>query len=174
MQLGASLDRGQSYNPTSSDAYAQRMEIMDDVLRKLIATSPPLPTSLAELDGEWELIFTSVAHGIFRSSPFFLAIQVRKTERYVPCGAKPQHTWPHGSYPSLCDMPLPLTAITASCAAVQEAYTRAGFPDKAELFFKLHELQTCSWGARFHCVGAWYTLVKHTRSVLVCPIWHAS
>mmetsp|Transcript_24672 Transcript_24672/g.48001 ORF Transcript_24672/g.48001 Transcript_24672/m.48001 type:complete len:227 (+) Transcript_24672:2-682(+) len=75
---------------------------MDGVFRQLIEKSPPLPESLEELDGEWELIFTSVAHGIFRSSPFFLAIQA--------------------------------------------AYTRAGAPDKAELFFKLHELQTCSWG----------------------------
>ena len=58
--------------------------------------------ALSELDGEWELVFTSVAHGIFRSSPFFLAIR--------------------------------------------EAYARDGEPDKAELFFKLHELQTCSWG----------------------------
>merc|ERR1719247_1851112 len=78
------------------------MDIMGGLLKELVAASPPLPTSLSELDGEWELIFTSVAHGIFRSSPFFLAIQ--------------------------------------------EAYSRAGEPDKAELFFRLHELQTCSWG----------------------------
>jgi len=102
MQLSAALDRGQTYNPTSSEAYAERMEVMDGLLKRLIAASPQLPTNLSELDGEWELIFTSVAHGIFRSSPFFLAIQ--------------------------------------------EAYTRAGEPDKAQLFFKLHELQTCSWG----------------------------
>lgn len=98
----AALDRGQSYNPTSSDAYRERMEITTSLMRELIAASPPLPTNLAALDGEWELVFTNVAHGIFRSSPFFLAIQ--------------------------------------------EAYANAGVPDKAELFFKLHELQTCSWG----------------------------
>lgn len=46
--------------------------------------------------------FTDVAHGIFRSSPFFLAIE--------------------------------------------EAYANAGGPEKADLFFRLHELQTCSWG----------------------------
>ena len=34
-----------------------------------------LGLSVAELDGEWELVFTNVAHGIFRSSPFFLAIE---------------------------------------------------------------------------------------------------
>ena len=98
----AALDRGQSYNPTSSDAYRERMEITTSLMRELIAASPPLPTNLAALNGEWELVFTNVAHGIFRSSPFFLAIQ--------------------------------------------EAYANAGAPDKAELFFKLHELQTCSWG----------------------------
>lgn len=102
MQLAAALDRGQSFNPTSSDAYSGRMAVMEGLLKELVAASPPLPTSLSELDGEWELVFTSVAHGIFRSSPFFLAIQ--------------------------------------------EAYARAGVPEKAELFFKLHELQTCSWG----------------------------
>lgn len=102
LQLAAALDRGQSYNPTSSDAYEERMAIMTRKLEELIAASPPLPTTLDDLAGEWELVFTNVKHGIFRSSPFFLAIQ--------------------------------------------EAYASAGEPDKAELFFKLHELQTCSWG----------------------------
>jgi hypothetical protein len=102
LTLGASLDRGQSYNPTSSDAYKERMIIATDVIERLCAASPPLPTSLDALDGEWELVFTNVAHGIFRSSPFFLAIQ--------------------------------------------EAYAREGAAEKATLFFKLHELQTCSWG----------------------------
>ena len=102
LQLAAGLDRGQSYNPTSSGAYEGRMSIMNDLLKDMISQTPPLPTSLTELEGEWELVFTNVAHGIFRSSPFFLAIR--------------------------------------------EAYSRAGAPDKAELFFKLHELQTCSWG----------------------------
>ena len=101
--LAAALDRGQSYNPTSSGAYAERMEAAVAMIRdELIPTSPPLPSSLDALDGEWELAFTSVPHGIFRSSPFFLAIEA--------------------------------------------AYRRAGAPDKANLFFKLHELQTCSWG----------------------------
>ena len=102
LQLAAALDRGQSYNPSSSDAYAERMELMEGLIGELVAATPPLPASLEALDGEWELCFTSVKHGIFRSSPFFLAIQA--------------------------------------------AYARAGEPEKAELFFRLHELQTCSWG----------------------------
>lgn len=102
LQLAAALDRGQSYNPTSSEAYKERMEMNKGYIRELIAATPELPTELSALDGEWELVYTSVPHGIFRSSPFFLAIQ--------------------------------------------EAYARAGAPEKAELFFRLHELQTCSWG----------------------------
>merc|ERR1719506_1313965 len=78
------------------------METATKLVKALTAASPPLPTTLDALDGEWELVFTDVAHGIFRSSPFFLAIQ--------------------------------------------QAYADAGEPDKAELFFRLHELQTCSWG----------------------------
>lgn len=84
LTLAASLDRGQSYNPTSSGAYAERMQITTDTLRELIASSPPLPTSLEPMDGEWELIFTNVAHGIFRSSPFFLAIQESYANAGVP------------------------------------------------------------------------------------------
>ena len=103
LSLAANLDRGQSYNPTSSDAYKERMATATKLVEALAAASPPLPTSLDALDGEWELVFTDVAHGIFRSSPFFLAIQ--------------------------------------------QAYANEGVPEKADLFFKLHELQTCSWGA---------------------------
>jgi hypothetical protein len=102
LSLAANLDRGQSYNPTSSDAYKERMDTATKLVEALVASSPPLPTSLDALDGEWELVYTNVAHGIFRSSPFFLAIQ--------------------------------------------QAYANDGVPEKAELFFKLHELQTCSWG----------------------------
>ena len=55
LTLGASLDRGQSYNPTSSEAYKERMSIATDVIERLCAASPPLPTSLDALDGEWEV-----------------------------------------------------------------------------------------------------------------------
>jgi hypothetical protein len=103
LQVGAALDRGQSYNPTSGSFYLDRMQIARERIESLIAISSGPPTSLEEIAGEWELVFTTVPHGIFRSSPFFLAIQ--------------------------------------------EAYALGGSPEKANLFFKLHELQTCSWGA---------------------------
>ena len=69
-------------------------------MSELVAALPPSTVDEAGLAGEWELVYSDVE--LFRSSPFFLAIQ--------------------------------------------EAYGRAGVPEKAELFFKLHELQTCSWG----------------------------
>ena len=72
----------------------------------MVATNK-VPTSLDELEGEWELVLSTVPHGIFRSSPFFLAVQ----------------------------------------EAFQYAENTTAFgEDKANLFFKLHELQTCSWG----------------------------
>ena len=43
-----------------------------------MATADPdvnVPKTLRDIEGEWELVLTTVPHGIFRSSPFFLAIQ---------------------------------------------------------------------------------------------------
>ena len=102
LQFGATLDRGQGYNPTSGDQYKDRMDAARASVADLVAAGSP-PVTADGLAGDWELVFSSVPHGIFRSSPFFLA--------------------------------------------VEEAYRRAGAPEKADLFFKLHELQTCSWGA---------------------------
>jgi hypothetical protein len=116
LQLGAALDRGQAYNPTSGEQYAETMEVARTKIQQLLditaaATNPTasLPTSLADFDGEWELVLSTVPHGIFRSSPFFLAIQ----ESYE--------------------------------YADQKTFGDSGIK-KSDLFFKLHELQTCSWG----------------------------
>ena len=49
--LAAALDRGQSYNPTSSDAYKERLGMATSLIRQLSDSSPPLPTSLEPLDG---------------------------------------------------------------------------------------------------------------------------
>mmetsp|Transcript_7787 Transcript_7787/g.7360 ORF Transcript_7787/g.7360 Transcript_7787/m.7360 type:complete len:366 (-) Transcript_7787:137-1234(-) len=111
LQLGAALDRGQAYNPTSGQYYSGTMLVAKRKIQELIDAGDPkvhIPKSLEDIEGEWELVLTTVKHGIFRSSPFFLAIQ--------------------------------------------EAFgyaedTEAFGADKANLFFKLHELQTCSWGA---------------------------
>uniref|UniRef100_A0A7R9VTG5 Plastid lipid-associated protein/fibrillin conserved domain-containing protein n=1 Tax=Pseudictyota dubia TaxID=2749911 RepID=A0A7R9VTG5_9STRA len=109
LQLGAALDRGQSYNPTSGDYYKETMEAAKGKIIDLIgaADESNVPKTLDDISGEWELVLTTVKHGIFRSSPFFLAVQ----EAF-------------------------------GYAEEKEAFGE----DKATLFFKLHELQTCSWG----------------------------
>jgi hypothetical protein len=60
LQLGASLDRGQAYNPSSGEHYAERMSAARERVDALIRLAGPPPTSLAEMEGEWELIFTTV------------------------------------------------------------------------------------------------------------------
>jgi hypothetical protein len=109
LHLGAILDRGQAYNPTSGEYYKERMDIAITAIEDLVLNHPQnVPTSMQQISGEWELIISTVPHGIFRSSPFFLAIQ----EAYY------------------------------TNADEKEAFGM----NKADLFFKLHELQTCSWG----------------------------
>lgn len=110
LQLGCALDRGQAYNPTSGAYYSGVMLAAKKKVQELIARADPdinIPKSLKDIEGEWELVFTSVPHGIFRSSPFFLAVQ---------------EAFQYGED------------------------TKAFGQDKANLFFKLHELQTCSFG----------------------------
>ena len=105
-QLGAALDRGQAYNPTSGEYYRATMEAAKAKIEELVSKERPA-NSLEDIAGEWELVLSTVPHGIFRSSPFFLAVQ----------------------------------------EAFQYAENKTAFgEDKANLFFKLHELQTCSWG----------------------------
>lgn len=83
------------------------MGIARDKISTLVTEYGVTPKSLQELEGEWELVLTTVKHGIFRSSPFFLAVQ----EAF-------------------------------GYAEDSEAFGE----DKSQLFLKLHELQTCSWG----------------------------
>mmetsp|Transcript_12721 Transcript_12721/g.19185 ORF Transcript_12721/g.19185 Transcript_12721/m.19185 type:complete len:329 (-) Transcript_12721:31-1017(-) len=112
LQLGAALDRGQAYNPTSGDYYSGTMDVARSKIRQFLEDfskeeNVPGKGDLEMISGEWELVLTTVKHGIFRSSPFFLAVQ----EAF-------------------------------GYAEESEAFGE----DKAQLFFKLHELQTCSWG----------------------------
>lgn len=125
LQMGAALDRGQAYNPTSGQYYESKMNFAKEKIGSLIkmasSANANVVNSLAEIDGEWELVLSTVPHGIFRSSPFFLAIQ--------------------------------------------EAYAIAGAPEKAALFFKLHELQTCSWG--ISKVGRVAQVINSTEGTLI-------
>lgn len=93
---------------TSGDYYASSMDVARQKIQSLISLADAetnVPKSLDDISGEWELVFTTVKHGIFRSSPFFLAVQ---------------EAFEYGEE--------------------KEAFGE----DKATLFFKLHELQTCS------------------------------
>jgi hypothetical protein len=75
LQLGAALDRGQAYNPTSGAYYEETMMVAREKIEQLTADTTKVPTTLEEMAGEWELVLSTVPHGIFRSSPFFMAIQ---------------------------------------------------------------------------------------------------
>lgn len=76
LQLGAALDRGQAYNPTSGEYYKETMAVAKQKIDQLLEmSSNKIPSSLEDMQGEWELVLSTVPHGIFRSSPFFLAIQ---------------------------------------------------------------------------------------------------
>lgn len=75
LQLGCTLDRGQAYNPTSGSYYKDTMEQAKNKIQQLVTKYPKPPKNMQEIEGEWELVLTTVSHGIFRSSPFFLAIQ---------------------------------------------------------------------------------------------------
>ena len=62
----------------SGEYYRERFETAREKVKALVGMQEivgPLPTDLSGIAGEWELVFTTVKHGIFRSSPFFLAIQ---------------------------------------------------------------------------------------------------
>ncbi len=74
LRMAAALDRGQAYNPTSGAYYAERMAVARELLDELLQR-PSKNITMEDLDGEWELVLSTVKHGIFRSSPFFLAVQ---------------------------------------------------------------------------------------------------
>lgn len=72
------MDRGQAYNPTSGAYYSGSMLVARKTIQELVSRADDaldVPTALEEMEGEWELVLTTVPHGIFRSSPFFLAVQ---------------------------------------------------------------------------------------------------
>ena len=76
LQVGAALDRGQAYNPTSGSYYAERLTIPKDMIEKFLQTNhDQIPQSIDDIMGEYELILTTYPKGIYRSSPTFLAVQ---------------------------------------------------------------------------------------------------
>ena len=79
LQLGAALDRGQAYNPTSGVYYSGTMSAARRKIESRVEKADPdvnVSKILKDIEGEWELVLTTVPHGICRSSPlFFLAVQ---------------------------------------------------------------------------------------------------
>jgi hypothetical protein len=54
LTLGATLDRGQAYNPTSGEYYADRMEIAKQKIGEFVRNNPNnVPKDIEEIKGEW-------------------------------------------------------------------------------------------------------------------------
>ena len=70
-QIAAITDRGQRLNPFISPIYQEKLNEMDELIKDLEKHN--LAISEEKLSGEWELIYSTVE--LFRSSPFFLAIE---------------------------------------------------------------------------------------------------
>jgi len=63
-----------------SQARSKIKQLLDEAAKSKVSeeegsTTTTIPKSLDDISGEWELVLSTVPHGIFRSSPFFLAIQ---------------------------------------------------------------------------------------------------
>ena len=72
LQVAALTDRGQRLDTLVAPAYQEKRALMDTLVSQLteVQSGPITEESLA---GEWELVFSEVE--LFRSSPFFLAIE---------------------------------------------------------------------------------------------------
>ena len=70
-KIAAVTDRGQRLNKLISPMYEEKANEMDKLIDALKDFSFEMSEEL--LSGEWELIFSNVE--LFRSSPFFLAIE---------------------------------------------------------------------------------------------------
>tara|TARA_Y100001968_G_C19427768_1_gene755304 strand:- start:1431 stop:2195 length:765 start_codon:yes stop_codon:yes gene_type:complete len=70
-QVAAVTDRGQRLNRMIAPVYQEKFIEMKKLIEDLVPLSDEITQSAIE--GEWELIFSSVE--LFRSSPFFLAIE---------------------------------------------------------------------------------------------------
>jgi hypothetical protein len=72
LQIAALTDRGQRLNKLVAPTYQEYRQDMAELVDQLSASSSWTASETA-LSGEWELIFSDVE--LFRSSPFFLAIE---------------------------------------------------------------------------------------------------
>ena len=70
-QIAAATDRGQRMNAMIAPMYRDKLVEMQKVVEALLPLSEEITES--SIEGEWELIYSTVE--LFRSSPFFLAIE---------------------------------------------------------------------------------------------------
>ena len=70
-QVAAATDRGQRMNAMIAPMYQDKLTEMEKIVETLIPLSDEVTQK--SMKGEWELIYSSVE--LFRSSPFFLAIE---------------------------------------------------------------------------------------------------
>ena len=70
-QIAAITDRGQRLNKLIAPMYQEKLKEMEDLIDSLKSFNTEV--SEEKLSGEWELIYSTVE--LFRSSPFFLAIE---------------------------------------------------------------------------------------------------
>ena len=71
-KLSALTDRGQRLNKLISPIYLEKLTEINKLINDLKDYSDPISEEL--ISGDWELIFSNVE--LFRSSPFFLAIEM--------------------------------------------------------------------------------------------------
>lgn len=112
LQIAALTDRGQRLNKFIAETYQEKRTEMSSLVEGLIASGKG-KVSEAQLAGDWELVYADVE--LFRSSPFFLAIE--EALNGSP-GTPRLGRWLGATDPK----------------------------KKAEVFFKLHQLQVLSWG----------------------------
>ena len=94
-KLSALTDRGQRLNRFIAPIYQERLTELNKIIKELEIFK--IQITEENISGDWELIFSNVE--LFRSSPFFLAIENALNNKF-----------------------------------------------KSDLFFKLHQLQVCSFG----------------------------
>ena len=70
-QIAAITDRGQRLNKLIAPMYQEKLKEMGNFIDSLESLN--IEVSEEKLSGEWELIYSTVE--LFRSSPFFLAIE---------------------------------------------------------------------------------------------------
>ena len=70
-QIAAVTDRGQRLNKLIAPMYQEKLIEMDALIKSLVSFKSEVSEEM--LSGEWELIYSTVE--LFRSSPFFLAIE---------------------------------------------------------------------------------------------------